>query len=204
MPGNEKWTADKSVSGSTELITLYENTQPMTFRSLFGLLHNDVDYANWYTNLLNSSPFSAYFWEHPPLSLSNFDDQAEFVMIDAPMLDRMPVNARAFRSYFAGDDIVTFRNLGGDAILIAPSPGASSASYPHLAAFLRNSSRKKAAELWRSVGHAIHNSLSDKAIWLSTSGLGVAWLHIRLDSTPKYYQHQPYKLRAAARCPGSR
>jgi hypothetical protein len=32
-------------------------------------------------------------------------------------------------------------------------------------------------------------------MWLSTSGLGVAWLHIRLDSTPKYYQHQPYTSR---------
>ena len=30
-------------------------------------------------------------------------------------------------------------------------------------------------------------------LWVSTSGLGVYWLHVRLDSYPKYYQHAPYK-----------
>jgi len=29
--------------------------------------------------------------------------------------------------------------------------------------------------------------------WLSTSGLGVGWLHVRLDSRPKYYTYEPYK-----------
>jgi hypothetical protein len=193
VPANKEWTAEKSASGGTELITLYENTKPLTFRSLFGMLQDDADYANWYTGLLNRSPFNACFWEHPPLTQSSIDDEAEFVMIDAPMLERMPVNANAFRSYFTGDEIVTFQNLGGDATLIAPSPGESSASYPHLATFLRNSTEEKAAELWRSVGQAIYNSLSNKAVWLSTSGLGVAWLHIRLDATPKYYQHRAYR-----------
>ncbi|MDF9799652.1 hypothetical protein OKW21_004915 [Catalinimonas alkaloidigena] len=28
---------------------------------------------------------------------------------------------------------------------------------------------------------------------MSTSGLGVYWLHIRLDSRPKYYQFDPYR-----------
>jgi hypothetical protein len=35
--------------------------------------------------------------------------------------------------------------------------------------------------------------VSDERRWLSTSGLGVSWLHMRLDSTPKYYNWQPYK-----------
>lgn len=30
-------------------------------------------------------------------------------------------------------------------------------------------------------------------VWLSTCGTGVAWLHIRLDSRPKYYTYTPYK-----------
>ena len=157
------------------------------------MLQDDTDYANWYTELLRRSPFNACFWEHPPLTVSSIDDEAEFVMIDAPMLERMPVNANAFRSYFTGHEVVSFQSLGGDATLIAPSPGKSSASYPHLAAFLQNAPAAKAVELWRSVGQAIDNSLSDKAVWLSTSGLGVAWLHIRLDATPKYYQHQAYR-----------
>lgn len=30
-------------------------------------------------------------------------------------------------------------------------------------------------------------------LWCSTSGLGVYWLHIRLDQYPKYYTYRPYK-----------
>jgi hypothetical protein len=114
-------------------------------------------------------------------------------MIDAPVLGNMRPNAEAFRSYFAGDEIVTFRNLGGDAILVAPSPDESARTYPHLGAFLQQAPAKKIRELWRSVGRAVCDGLSEQPLWLSTSGLGIAWLHIRLDSFPKYYQHQPYK-----------
>ena len=32
-----------------------------------------------------------------------------------------------------------------------------------------------------------------RTLWLSTSGLGVAWLHLRLDHEPKYYQYAPYR-----------
>lgn len=37
------------------------------------------------------------------------------------------------------------------------------------------------------------NGNSNRAVWFSTSGLGIAWLHFRLDSTPKYYSFAPYK-----------
>jgi hypothetical protein len=30
-------------------------------------------------------------------------------------------------------------------------------------------------------------------VWLSTSGLGIYWLHFRLDTVPKYYTYAPYK-----------
>ncbi|MGB1216866.1 MAG: DUF6940 family protein [Saprospiraceae bacterium] len=30
-------------------------------------------------------------------------------------------------------------------------------------------------------------------MWLSTAGLGVYWLHIRMDNRPKYYKHKAYK-----------
>ncbi len=30
-------------------------------------------------------------------------------------------------------------------------------------------------------------------VWLSTAGAGVSWLHVRLDTRPKYYHHGPYR-----------
>jgi hypothetical protein len=29
--------------------------------------------------------------------------------------------------------------------------------------------------------------------WLSTAGMGVPWLHVRLDDRPKDYGHRPYR-----------
>ena len=31
-----------------------------------------------------------------------------------------------------------------------------------------------------------------KNVWLSTAGDGIAWLHVRMDPRPKYYQHTEY------------
>ncbi len=198
MSKTSRWTASKSAMGSTELIKLYQNEEPLKFSAFFRLLQDDHDFAGWYTELLKSSPFTSYFWEHPPLTTSNFACGAEFVMIDAPILERMRPNTEAFRSHFAGEDVATFQNLGGDAMLIAPSPADSSPGHAHLAAFLRKAPDQQVRELWRSVGQAVCGALSDQPIWISTSGLGVAWLHIRLDSSPKYYQHQAYKIRPTA------
>lgn len=193
MPNNSKWKADRAISENTELIELFQDNEQLTFRELFTLFREDREFAAWYTDLLKRSRDLAYFWEHPPLTNASFGNGAEFVMIDAPTLDSMCPNAEAFRSYFVNSEVVTFTNLRGDATLIAPSPCDSTSTYPHLGAFLEKAPCSQIADLWQSVGRAVCGALSDKPIWLSTSGLGVAWLHIRLDSTPKYYQYVPYR-----------
>ena len=193
MSNTCKWTASRSRTGNTEFIKLFQGGERLTYKALFGLLQHDLDFAGWYTDLLACSPFTSFFWEHPPLTVSSLECGAEFVIIDAPMLANLPPNANQFRAYFAGEHVVSFQNLGGDATLIAPSPGDCSSGYAHLATFLQTAPDSQVNALWQCVGQVVSRSLSDKPIWLSTSGLGVAWLHIRLDSTPKYYQHQPYK-----------
>ena len=193
MPNYSKWTADRTNNGNTELIELYQDDGPLKFSELFGLLQDNREFVGWYTDLLKCSPFVAYFWEHPPLTCSSFENGEEFVIIDAPMLTSMRASAEAFRSYFVASEVVTFANLGRDATLIAPSPDGSTSGYPHLGAFLEQSTGRQITDLWQSVGRAVCDALSDKPIWLSTSGLGVAWLHIRLDSSPKYYQYLPYR-----------
>ena len=34
---------------------------------------------------------------------------------------------------------------------------------------------------------------SDRAVWVNTEGSGVYWLHVRIDSRPKYYHFAPYR-----------
>ncbi len=191
-------TMRRSASGDTEHCSLFRDGRPLTFGRYFDLLQHDAGFAGWYTKALSDAPFPAYFWEHPPLVRSSIDSHAEFVLVNAPSLESFRQNPAAFSSYFTGPPVVRFRNIGGDAMLVAPTPVDASVDYAHLAVFLRTAPESQAYALWQEVGRAVAAALADEPLWLSTSGLGVAWLHVRLDSVPKYYQYQPYKRWPAA------
>jgi hypothetical protein len=99
----------------------------------------------------------------------------------------------AFAEHFRPDtSVVTFANLGGDAMLVAPCPAAQGGGFAHLASFVATATPGHASDLWQAVGTAMQRRLGASPVWLSTAGLGVAWLHVRLDSRPKYYRHAPY------------
>ena len=66
-------------------------------------------------------------------------------------------------------------------------------AYGHLAAFVREAPREQVHALWARVGELVLERVSNVPLWLSTAGGGVAWLHVRLDSRPKYYTHAPYR-----------
>ena len=39
-------------------------------------------------------------------------------------------------------------------------------------------------------------NLCEQPRWLSTAGMGIPWVHVRIDSYPKYYRFPPYKVAA--------
>ena len=117
------------------------------------------------------------------------------MVIDEPGLDR-PSNYYTFAEYFkepSNSKIMTFSNLGNDAILIVPKPETDHSIYSHLANFVRSRAVDQQQEMWRTVGKSLLQKLSAKPVWLNTAGLGVSWLHIRLDDYPKYYIFEPYR-----------
>lgn len=70
--------------------------------------------------------------------------------------------------------------------------------YTHLAAFVRRAPASQVHAFWQAVGKATDERMWDRssaehAVWLSTAGMGVAWLHARLDSYPKYYVYKQSK-----------
>jgi len=79
--------------------------------------------------------------------------------------------------------------------LISPCPLEPVTACTHLAVFLRDAPVAAAVQLWQQVSVAITNALNDQPLWVSTCGLGVYWLHVRLDSFPKYYRYTPYQSR---------
>lgn len=145
-----------------------------------------------------SSAFQAFRWETPSLTKDSLERDFEFVLIDSAGLDR-PENGDTFRKSFqtglkTTPTTVTFPNIGNSAILIAPLPAQiPGVNHCHLGSYLRTADQISGTDLWNAIGIAMKNRISDTPVWLNTAGAGVAWLHIRLDDRPKYYQHAEYK-----------
>jgi hypothetical protein len=169
---------------------------PLTFQEVLRLWQTEEPFRQIFIALLADSPFAAFRWETPPISLKSVNRSFEFVLLDSPGLDRRP-EREAFATQFADCTpdvtITSFENLGRDATLIVPTPQGADGCYVHLARFLREGPVEQRHHLWREVGETVCRRLSDQPLWLSTAGAGVAWLHVRLDSRPKYYGHGPYR-----------
>jgi hypothetical protein len=170
----------------------------VSFRELFDLLETDSSFARWYAGELAARGRRAFFWEHPAITRASCDHPAEFVLVDGEPLEALRPDPGPFRSHFDSDsqpddDVAVFPNLGGDALLLAPRPLAAAAAYPHLAVFLREAPPAQVRNLLGAVGRTVRENLSEQPRWLSTAGMGVPWVHVRIDSQPKYYRFEPYR-----------
>lgn len=174
---------------------LFQNNKPLTVKEVIELWKNSNDFRLFYNKILKDAPFSAYFWEHPAMKNSTLDQAYEFVLIHSNSLKGIRGNQRAFQEYFKTDQaVVSFRNLNKKSLLIAPCPELDKDFYAHLSRFVRRVSEAQIHAFWQAVGDAFEDMLDEQWRWLSTSGLGVYWLHVRIDDRPKYYTYLPYKL----------
>ncbi len=151
-------------------------------------------FRQFFGSMLAGTPYSAFRWETPAVASSTMGRPFECVLLDSPRLDRRP-DPKAFAEHFddGGPSVVSFANLGRDAVMVVPRPEGNPIAYGHLAAFLRRGPPEQCDALWRMVGEAMKARICAKPVWLSTAGAGVAWLHVRLDDRPKYYGHGPYR-----------
>lgn len=151
------------------------------------------DFRLFWCSSLRNAPFDAYAWECPPVTANTLSRGFDCVFVASPLLARMPADSQAFAEHFRPDQsVATFANLGGDAVLVAPSPADGGDNYSHLASFVATAPASQQDALWKAVGEACNRRIGTKPVWISTAGLGVAWLHVRLDDRPKYYRHTPY------------
>jgi len=192
------WRAQREIirEGWSEKTALLHDGVAASFADVMAAWRNEVEFRDFFIRQLANTAFPAFFWEMPPIRRDTIGRSYEFVTIRSDALARMPLDADAFAAKFGqtADSVITFRNLGGDALLVAPRPVSETASYAHIAGFLRSAPESQQHELFISLATAIDRELqrSPARIWISTSGLGVAWLHVRLDAFPKYYQYTPY------------
>lgn len=169
---------------------------PASRRAFFEALATDSSLGRSLTAALRGSRHVAFAWEMPLFSDATAEMDAVFAVIDSPGLVGVAPDPSPFAMQFASDEpIVTFANLGDDAVLVVPSPDAIPEA-AHLAAFVRTAAAEVVDRLWHVVGRAVAERRAARPgpVWVSTAGLGVHWLHVRLDDRPKYYRHRPFTI----------
>jgi hypothetical protein len=124
----------------------------------------------------------------------------EFVLVNAPELV-VPPRPDIFSGYFVGAhqeaEALAVPNLGNTALMVVPRQRSAAANYTHLANFARCAPPAQVHALWMLVAATLAGRISSAPLWLSTAGRAVAWLHVRIDSSPKYYSHRAYADDAA-------
>ena len=172
------------------------DSRPANVAEVVRAWQDDARFRSFFNGLLADAPFTAFRWETPAVTIETVAQPFEFVLLDCPDLARRP-EPEAFAEHFgsAVAGIAAFPNLGGDAIMVVPTPIADPSAYGHLASFVRLAPEHQRHALWESVGQAMSRRLGGKPVWLSTAGGGVSRLHIRLDDHPKYYGFAQYRQR---------
>lgn len=196
------WRPTTRSADGASAVNFCEDDRLLSFGRVLHLWQHDSSFRDVFVSQLGLAPFAAFRWETPPVSVQTADRPFEFVLLDSPSLQR-PADPRAFadplRRRPVGRSVVAFPSLGSDALLVVPSEEVGPSAYSHLAAFSRLAPRQQQHELWETVGREMEARLSDRPLWLSTAGAGVPWLHVRLDTAPKYYRHEPYRRGLPAR-----
>jgi hypothetical protein len=157
-----------------------------------------------FITVLQSVPFTAFFFETTPLlGVEGLNRPFECVLIDAgDTFSKRVVSSQLFDEHLcsgSGTPLVTsFLNLGKDALLVVPCHAreATTSAYGTLATFLRHAPGEQIRELWWVVAERVLWVLDNypgKHVWVNTDGRAVPWLHLRIDTAPKYIKHQPYR-----------
>lgn len=173
---------------------LADSGAELSFRQVFLYWRTHEKFRAFWSASLREVPFDAYCWECPPVTSQNLARAFECVFVSSPLLAETLPDPEPFAEYFRPDcSVVAFESLGKDALLVAPCPGTQSGNFAHLSQFVAAASAAHIAALWKGVGEALERRVGASPTWLSTAGLGVSWLHVRLDTYPKYYRYAPYK-----------
>ena len=182
--------------------TICDAQGPLSVSRVLADLAQGHRIAELLTEDLRTDPSPGYFFECAPFSSESLDLPLIYGVFDSRSVASLRANSGPFARKLMGPAPVhTFANLSGDALLVAPRALQPHHAWPHLATFLRGAPEPQISAFWRAAGEACLTRLADRPgpLWLSTSGLGVHWLHLRLDSRPKYISHRPFRSWPRAR-----
>lgn len=187
--------AVKKTNQNIVKLYVYNNSSRISNREVFETLEKDSQFVDLFTENINNLSYEAIYMELPRLDQKSFDEGFEAVLINAPSLARRTQDKVAFSEHYSvSKSVVNFSNKGGDAELVIPCPISEKKCYTHLMEFIRLAPPLQVQELFKSAAKIIIQRISKgDTIWFSSAGLGVSWLHLRLDSSPKYFKYEDYR-----------
>ena len=138
----------------------------------------------------------SFFWETKPIYKKN--DKKNNILgmykekfIQSNKLEKLRQNYKPFSKQIKEADnkyCLSFYNLDKTSLLIIPYPRKNK-NFSTLKKFIDNSSKLQQKKFWMLVSESISIMLKKhNKIWVSTHGLGVSYLHVRIDTKPKYYK----------------
>jgi hypothetical protein len=174
-PESPMWShqTESIENGRGQKITLMRGGQPVPYSVVIKLWQADADFRAYFTGLLAAAPHCAFRWE------------TSSITVGVRSLLRES-NGRKFRARVRQSR--ARRGSGGTAPTGTGGRLRTSRRFPAPCSEHTND------ELWRQVGLEMQRRLTQPGpTSLSTAGGGVAWLHVRLDTRPKYYRYTPYR-----------
>ncbi len=170
-------------------------------RAFFEGLRDEASLREALTRALLGHPLPALAcpalaWECAPLSRDNAERPMSMHVLPHPALARAEPDPQPFAEHMAAgagtERVVWFENFGHDARLVVPCAPKPRVRFGHLVDFLTHASLAQRDALWSLVGRLAceHLARTDQPVWVSTAGMAVAWLHVRLDLRPKYYRSE--------------
>ena len=153
----------------------------MKWIDVINSLKGDMDTFKYkLIQVLMNIKYKAYFWECDRVILNK---PFRFVIFNSKTLAKRKQDDDAFEGMInCSRNVILFPSLSKDIHLVVPCLKCYSTDYTSLATFSRTAKIKQQYMFWKKVGQNIKEN-----DWVSTSGLGVSWLHIRISKRPKYY-----------------
>jgi len=186
---------------------IYSDKNQLSFRDFFDNLKSNRQFRSQLRDeIVSLHPDYPYvFFECPCVNSETLNSPFEFVLIRTEHFKNSNVEKAAFLNHFRkpeninnGLEAIYFDNLGKDGVMIVPkgTNGEEHKYYSNLMGLMRKGHRQERDDFWKLAGEQaieIVHSKPMKNMWMSTSGLGVDWTHLRLCEKPKYYNYSTYK-----------
>jgi len=180
------------------IFKITEGTAPVTWRRFIELTSSkDQKFTIAIQAAIKSTGFKYIFLNCPPLSKTTLDKEFEMAVLEASWeLENIETDMDKFRDKFKGKKwVASFYNLGLDAVLVSPfaREDQDKKIYSSLGPFIWHAPDEQQVAVWHNVGMGLGVFVKRRTVWLNTEGRGVHYLHLRLDSRPKYYRYNPFK-----------